>query len=135
VLTPPKSILVVDDDDDCRSMTVQLLAQAGYRVREARDGREALDLCWSERPWIILLDCVMPIMNGPELATVLANEPWLASIPIVFASSTPLPADLGPNVVGRLWKPIPRQDLLAMIRGVAARASRSVTGPRYAAGE
>ncbi|MBS1118076.1 MAG: response regulator receiver protein [Deltaproteobacteria bacterium] len=134
-LTRPKSILVVDDDEDTRTVTVLLLVKAGYHVREARDGREALDLCWSERPWLILLDCVMPFMNGPELANVLAAEPWLAPIPIVFVSATSLPATPGPNVVGRLCKPITRLDLLAMVRGVAARASRDVTGPRYAAGE
>jgi CheY-like chemotaxis protein len=63
-----RTILVVDDDEDLRSMVVLVLEDAGYRVRTAGDGIDALEHLARVRPDAILLDMRMPRMDGREFA-------------------------------------------------------------------
>jgi len=62
------SILVVEDDPDLLAIVEMILADAGYRVRTARDGRAALERVAEEMPALVLLDMRMPGMNGWEFA-------------------------------------------------------------------
>ncbi len=82
-------ILIVEDSDDAREMMADLLRYAGYRVEEARNGLEAYRLLQSgaEQPALVLLDLMMPVMSGPELVEVLANDPELSKLPIVIVSA------------------------------------------------
>ncbi|MGZ5127886.1 MAG: ATP-binding protein, partial [Burkholderiales bacterium] len=70
-----KSVLVVDDDSNIRSLLQQELTEAGYRVRLAEDGRKALALIREETPGLVILDVMMPEMNGFDVAAVLKNDP------------------------------------------------------------
>ena len=65
-----KTILVVEDTDDVRKMICQILLQNGYRVLEASNGIEALDLCnsYQDPIHLLLTDVLMPRMDGGELA-------------------------------------------------------------------
>jgi len=81
-----KSILVVDDDANIRSLLQQELAEAGYSVRLAEDGRKALALVREEMPGLIILDVMMPEMNGFDVAAVLKNDPATMHIPIIILS-------------------------------------------------
>ena len=65
-----ETILLVEDEESIRGLTARLLRQQGYRVIQAREGREALDMVTTVKGPIHLLmtDVVMPTMNGPELA-------------------------------------------------------------------
>jgi signal transduction histidine kinase/CheY-like chemotaxis protein/ligand-binding sensor domain-containing protein len=81
-----KSILVVDDDPNIRSLLNQELAEAGYRVRLAEDGRKALALIREETPGLVILDVMMPEMNGFDVAAVLKNDPATMEIPIIILS-------------------------------------------------
>ena len=65
-----ETILVVEDTDDVRKMICQILQQQGYRVLEAADGMQALELCSSckDQIHLLLTDVLMPRMNGGELA-------------------------------------------------------------------
>jgi signal transduction histidine kinase/DNA-binding response OmpR family regulator len=81
-----KSILVVDDDANIRSLLQQELAEAGYTVRLAEDGRKALALVREEMPGLIILDVMMPEMNGFDVAAVLKNDPATMHIPIIILS-------------------------------------------------
>jgi len=71
-----ESVLVVEDDASVRGLTRDILIRAGYRVREARDAAEALQLCsdGAERFQLMLSDVVMPNMSGPELAKALLRS-------------------------------------------------------------
>jgi CheY-like chemotaxis protein len=62
-------VLVVEDDDDLREIEASLLRRAGFRVGEARDGREALSLVEQEMPRLIFLDMRMPHMDGWAFAS------------------------------------------------------------------
>ncbi|HKE24805.1 MAG TPA: GAF domain-containing protein [Bryobacteraceae bacterium] len=81
-----KSILVVDDDPNIRSLLQQEFAEAGYNVRLAADGREALERIREEKPGLVVLDVMMPEMNGFDVAAVLKNDPATMEIPIIILS-------------------------------------------------
>jgi signal transduction histidine kinase/CheY-like chemotaxis protein len=79
-------ILVVDDDPNIRELLTQELSEAGYQVRAAGNGREALAHVRAERPDLVVLDVMMPEMNGFDVAAVLKNDPLTLDIPIVILS-------------------------------------------------
>jgi signal transduction histidine kinase/DNA-binding response OmpR family regulator len=81
-----KFVLVVDDDPNIRSLLQQELTEAGYVVRTAEDGRKALALIREERPSLVILDVMMPEMNGFDVAAVLKNDPATMDIPIIILS-------------------------------------------------
>ncbi len=82
----PKSVLVVDDDPNIRSLLQQEFVEAGYTVRLAEDGRQALARIREEAPGIVILDVMMPEMNGFDVAAVLKNDPATMDIPIIILS-------------------------------------------------
>ena len=81
-------ILVVEDDDDIREALTQILQLEGYAVREAANGREALDIAkHTPSPSLILLDLMMPIMDGWQFRTEQLKDPDLAQVPVVVISA------------------------------------------------
>jgi CheY-like chemotaxis protein len=81
-----ESILVVDDDPNIRSLLQQEFVEAGYSVRLAENGRQALTLIREEAPGLVILDVMMPEMNGFDVAAVLKNDPATMDIPIIILS-------------------------------------------------
>ena len=79
-------ILVVDDDDSIRSLLQQELGDAGYHIEEASNGKEALEKVRNKRPDLIILDIMMPEMNGFDVAAILKNDPQTMDIPIIVLS-------------------------------------------------
>jgi signal transduction histidine kinase/DNA-binding response OmpR family regulator len=79
-------ILVVDDDPSIRELLSQEFTEAGYAVSVAADGREALKEVRRERPDLVVLDVMMPEMNGFDVAAVLKNDPLTMDVPIVILS-------------------------------------------------
>ncbi len=80
------TILVVDDDTPIRSLLRQELSDAGYNVTEAANGKAALDLVRINKPDLIILDVMMPEINGFDVAAVLKNDPATMDIPIIILS-------------------------------------------------
>lgn len=81
-----KTVLVVDDDINIRELLRQQLENEGYNVHEAKDGIDAIQQIKSMRPDLILLDVMMPQINGFDVAAVLKNDPETADIPIIILS-------------------------------------------------
>jgi CheY-like chemotaxis protein len=81
-----KTILVVDDDINIRELLRQQLENEGYNVREAKDGVDAIHQIKTHCPDLILLDVMMPQINGFDVAAVLKNDPQTADIPIIMLS-------------------------------------------------
>lgn len=96
---PCRSILIVEDDIDIRESLQATLTHEGYLVYTAVNGREGLDvLPRIERPCLILLDLMMPVMNGWEFLSFLRKNDLLATIPVIVVSayvseSQPLPVE------------------------------------------
>jgi len=80
------TILVVDDDTPIRSLLRQELGDAGYLVKEAANGKAALDMVRLSKPDLIILDVMMPEINGFDVAAVLKNDPATMDIPIIILS-------------------------------------------------
>ena len=76
-------VLLVEDFDDAREMYAEYLKMSGYRVEEARNGREALDKAFAHLPDIILMDLALPIMDGWEATKQLKHDERTRAIPIV----------------------------------------------------
>lgn len=83
-----ETILVVEDHDDSRRMLVDMLAQAGFRVLTATDGAEALRLLASERPDLIVLDLILPWVNGVEVLRTVRDHPQLRIVPVLVVTGT-----------------------------------------------
>jgi CheY-like chemotaxis protein len=115
-------VLVVDDDPDILDAICDILESEGYRVSRARHGVEALQRVESERPSIILLDLMMPVMDGLTFAQHLRERPLGRTIPIVVISAEGNPqraAAVGAQ--GYLAKPFDIDALLAQVAGMTSR--------------
>jgi len=83
-------VMVVEDDVVIREVVVEMLKQAGWRVFKAENGKVALEQLNNKKPSLILLDLMMPVMDGFEfLSHLRENEKWSA-IPVVVLTSTHL---------------------------------------------
>jgi len=80
-------ILIIDDDADILDITKAFLEAKGYKVGQARTGKEALKKVKASKPNLILLDVMMPKMDGFWLCRVLKSDPALQTIPIIFLTA------------------------------------------------
>jgi PAS domain S-box-containing protein len=117
----PASILVVEDDPGQREHITQSLALAGWKVREAADGREALQQVEDQRPAIILLDLIMPNMDGFEFLDELRRRPGGDAIPVIVVTAKDLDDGERERLKGSVDNVLhkgamSREELLARIR-------------------
>jgi CheY-like chemotaxis protein len=115
--TPRPLILVVDDDVDIRNTVAGILEDEGYRVARAGNGQEALTYLTAPdapRPALILLDMMMPIMDGATFRERQQQRPELATIPILTFTAFGTPAEVS-WATGRLSKPLRLEALLTMV--------------------
>lgn len=106
-------VLVVEDDPDIREAVVEAITDAGYRVIEAENGVEALVLMRQSAPCIVLLDLMMPVMDGWQVAAEMDADPTLASVRVCVVSATERAAPARSVCV--LRKPIKLQTLLSTV--------------------
>ncbi|MBP0025119.1 MAG: response regulator, partial [Roseofilum sp. SID2] len=112
-------ILVVDDTSANLSVLTQLLSKEGYKVRVARNGEFALRSALSSPPSLILLDIMMPEMNGYQVCEYLKSNPKTQDIPIIFLSASDEILDkvtaFGVGGVDYITKPFEGIEVLARI--------------------
>ena len=90
----PPTILIADDHDDNRELLQFLLAGAGYKVREAKDGSECLAIARNEPPDLILMDLSMPVLDGWGVLQELKADQRTLTIPCMAVTAH---ADLDQN--------------------------------------
>ncbi len=83
----PPTIMVVEDFEDNRFMMRRLLEMSGYRVLEAVNGEEAVELAYSERPQLILMDLSLPQLDGLAATRRIRQYPDMKDVPIVAVSA------------------------------------------------
>jgi CheY-like chemotaxis protein len=122
---PCRTVLIVEDDADIRDTFRAILEDRGYCVATAGNGREALDRIAAERPCLVLLDLMMPVMSGPEFLDVVKQDPRLASIPIVVVSAYGEMLDDSAPAEGFLRKPVGLEMLLQWVARFCPRSGIS----------
>jgi CheY-like chemotaxis protein len=118
------TVLVVDDDDDIRDTLRLALELHGYAVLMATDGKEALELLRTRpRPGLILLDLMMPVLDGWEFVKELDRDPKIADIPIVVITAYADPARPVPRSLTTIEKPLDLIDLIDVVKRSLANSS------------
>jgi CheY-like chemotaxis protein len=122
-----RTVLVADDEFGILLVLEMALSDAGYRVVTAGNGRQALELASADPPDLVILDWMMPVMDGPTTAAAIRNDPVLARLPIVFMSgaSESFLRSRFHDYSGFLHKPFLDEELLAVVAKVFAGATRS----------
>jgi two-component system, chemotaxis family, chemotaxis protein CheY len=110
------SALIVDDDDDAREVLASILRKHGYTVVTAANGRDALDLLETIRPEVIIIDLLMPVMDGASFREAQRrNREWL-SIPTIVMTGTNEEPLLDIAVEETLRKPVRARELVEIVR-------------------
>ncbi len=123
-MSDARRLLLVEDDVDLRSAMADALSDHGYDVLEASNGKEALSIAHTRGPALILLDLMMPVMDGWTFLRRRAENIGLSSIPVVVLSAQrdeDFPADGG--VLLFMRKPPDMTSLLAIIDRIGAGAN------------
>lgn len=84
------TIMVVEDYDDTRQLLKALLERKGYRVLEATNGREAVEVATRGRPDLILMDLDLPIIDGIEATNRIRRDAGLRDVPIIAVTAYPM---------------------------------------------
>ena len=130
----PLTILVVDDEPDLVELISYNLQQQGHSVITAGDGREALAQAKSRQPDLVVLDVMMPEINGIEVARRLRSQTETASMPIIMLTAkseeTHELEGLGAGADDYISKPFSMQVLLARINAMTRRTSGGSAGGR-----
>jgi DNA-binding response OmpR family regulator len=117
-----KKILVVDDEDDILHFLELVLREKGYDVVTASGGHEALTKAQLEQPQLILLDIMMPQMDGWEVLKLLRVDEETADIPVAMLSARTEAKDrvqgLQEGAIDYICKPFSLQDLLVKIETI-----------------
>src|SRR5512142_2959481 len=114
-----EKILVVDDTRFDRAMAADVLARVGYSTVEVENGARALEMVQVESPDLIILDSLMPDLDGLEVCRHLKSDPFTNHIPIlIFTANTSLPDkvnSLRTGADGYLIKPFTPEELIAQV--------------------
>jgi DNA-binding response OmpR family regulator len=122
----PSRVLIVEDEPDIRELVVHHLKREGYLVSAASSGEEALRQAHAVPPDLVILDLMMPVMDGLEVCRRLRQDPATAMLPIVMLTAK---GDEVDRVVGLeigaddyIVKPFSPKELLARVRAVLRRS-------------
>ena len=118
----PKKILAVDDERHIVRLVEVNLQRAGYEVVTAYDGREALEKVKSENPDLVVLDVMMPYMDGFEVLKNLKSDPETADLPVIMLTAKAQDADVfrgwQSGVDCYLTKPFNPMELLTFVKRI-----------------
>jgi CheY-like chemotaxis protein len=124
----PPLVLIVEDDEDIRESLADFLADHGYRTAGAVNGRDALDQLGASvaHPCAIILDLMMPVMDGRAFREAQLQTPSLARIPVILVTAHHETSQswIDPTLADRLPKPLDLTVLLERLRRICGGAAR-----------
>jgi len=116
------TVLVVDDSPTETHIFSEALNRAGFQVETAANGQEGVDAARRLRPDLILMDVVMPVLNGFQATRQLQRDPQTADIPVIMVTTKDQETDrtwgMRQGAMDYLVKPVNTDDLVARIRTV-----------------
>jgi two-component system response regulator MtrA len=119
-------IVIADDDADIRELVVFKLRHAGHEVVPVGDGAAAVAACAAQRPDLVILDVMMPGMNGLEAARALRADAAMAGLPIIMLTARAQESDIeqgfDAGADDYIVKPFSPRELASRVRAVLARA-------------
>jgi DNA-binding response OmpR family regulator len=119
------NILIVEDEESLLKLESILLTAKGYRVIGANDGSEALEALWKEKPDLVLLDVMLPRLDGFEVCKNIKSNPETQSVPVVMLTSLKSQEDrakaLGAGADAYLTKPFKALQLVETIESLLVR--------------
>ena len=117
---PVYTILIAEDNAEQRSLLSSVLSSAGYRVLEAEDGDQAVELVRRERPGLVLMDVTMPRTSGWNAVRAIKGDPETSRVPIIvitgLAGSFDRDASIAAGADEHMAKPVPPRKLLEEVR-------------------
>ncbi len=135
ITMPKEHILIVDDEESILELLEYNLAQNGYQVTCAANGKEALKLAESDSPDVILLDLMLPGIDGLRLCNILKNSPKTSDIPVIMLTAKGEESDI---VIGLemgaddyIVKPFSPKVLIARIRAVLRKHTKEPAGESH----
>lgn len=114
MLNAMESVLLVEDDEDIRETLGEFLTGQGYEVETAINGREGLAKLEQHKPGLVLLDLMMPVMNGWEFLEKKKTEPEICKVPVLVISAVPGKPYV-PGALATLKKPIDLHRLMDFV--------------------
>ncbi|CBE68189.1 MAG: response regulator transcription factor [Candidatus Methylomirabilis oxygeniifera] len=131
-------VLVVDDEKDITALVAYHLEREGFRVLQAHDGLQALELVKRERPSLLVLDLMLPHLSGLDVCRRLRKEPDTARLPILMLTAKAEETDkvLGLELGGDdyLTKPFGPKELVARVKALIRRSEEVQGGEIVKAG-
>ena len=116
---PVRKILIVDDSATNRHALSEMLGKHGYQCSVAGSAKEAIEKAKAEKPDMILMDVVMPDMDGFQATRAITRDPATKHIPVILCTSKNLETDriwgVRQGAKGYVLKPVDEKDLLAKI--------------------
>lgn len=117
-------VLVADDEPTIRDLVIEVLGEAGYRTVPAGDGDEAVRLAMTHRPVLIVMDVMMPTMDGYATLARLSGHPYTREIPVIILTGQSNPVyktlSVGVGAVAHITKPFSPQQLIETVERVLA---------------
>ncbi|HTM22022.1 MAG TPA: ATP-binding protein [Kofleriaceae bacterium] len=132
---PPRRILLVEDDVELRDALQDALIAEGHKVSAVGDGRQALQMMKSDRPDVVVLDLMMPIMDGWQFRIEQRRDPAIAETPVVAISASQSPTAAAIDADMFLPKPLDVRSLISAIEDVLALRQRMADTARAAEAE
>ena len=111
-------ILVIDDDLDCRTIAAAVLGHEGYDVVTAENGAEGLTAARQYHPCLVLLDLMMPVMDGSMFRAVQVSDPEIKDLPVICISGSDRAKDTARRIgaVDSIEKPIDFNRLIEAVQ-------------------
>ena len=117
-------VLIVDDNESFRRLNAEFIKMDGHQVLTARNGRETLDLVRRERPDVLLLDIMMPGIDGYQICRSIKSDPDTQETMVIMITALPLSERFKSYQAGadeHITKPIQARQLRDLVRRLIAR--------------